>query len=337
MAMRPKIHIINPLWDDTGGSELHALSMYDVLKPHADVTLWTEYDPHPALAARYPIRRIDAYRLHLPWTGVFLFVGCYFHVGRWIKLTRPQRQIVLLNTPHFDAVGRFLDRISGGKPQTVELVYASEAIKTMFGRPGLVEPSPIDLMVFRPSDAPPRHERFTIGRLSRDHETKHHADDPALYRRLVEAGFKVRIMGGKTMKAALAGFDSPDLQILPAGAERPADFLHSLDCFFYRTAENWYEAYGRVVFEAMACGLPVVASRRGGYSEFVSDGSDALLFDDETEAISLLEDLRANPARCVELGSRARKRAEAIYRDGVMLDIVKYYIQRSSTKETAPI
>ena len=54
-------------------------------------------------------------------------------------------------------------------------------------------------------------------------------------------------------------------------------FLRTLDCFVYRTSESWFEAYGRVVIEAMATALPVVASPRGGYVQHLREDVNALL------------------------------------------------------------
>ena len=42
---------------------------------------------------------------------------------------------------------------------------------------------------------------------------------------------------------------------------------------------KWNEAYGNVVVEAMACGVPVVAYRRGGPGELVQPGLNGLLVD----------------------------------------------------------
>ena len=49
------------------------------------------------------------------------------------------------------------------------------------------------------------------------------------------------------------------------------------ECTALVMAPKWVEAFGNVAVEAMACGLPVVAYRRGGPSEVVDDGETGLL------------------------------------------------------------
>ena len=54
---------------------------------------------------------------------------------------------------------------------------------------------------------------------------------------------------------------------------------------------KWNEAYGNVVVEAMACGVPVVAYKRGGPSEIIQHGKNGFLVtpDDKQEIISFLK------------------------------------------------
>lgn len=49
---------------------------------------------------------------------------------------------------------------------------------------------------------------------------------------------------------------------------------------------KWVEAFGNVAIEAMACGVPVVAYRRGGPAEIVVDGENGLLVEpDDVDAL----------------------------------------------------
>jgi glycosyltransferase involved in cell wall biosynthesis len=64
--------------------------------------------------------------------------------------------------------------------------------------------------------------------------------------------------------------------------------------------------------EAMAAGLPVVASDRGGVGEQVINGVNGMLFadDDPSEIASALETLLREPERCAAFGAAARRHVE---------------------------
>jgi glycosyltransferase involved in cell wall biosynthesis len=72
------------------------------------------------------------------------------------------------------------------------------------------------------------------------------------------------------------------------------------------------ESFGRVLVEAMACGLPVVAARSGGVPEIVRDGMDGLLVTPgkEKEFSAAVNRILSDGALRRRLGQSARERAE---------------------------
>jgi glycosyltransferase involved in cell wall biosynthesis len=329
-----EIHLINPLKNVAGGADMRTLHLYDELKDHADVHLWSGHEVAPEIAEKYPVKRIDPERFEFPKTGTFVFVGARpaTRIGPWIHYTDPSRTILVHNSDI--APWKFRNRlqhISKGGRREVEVLYASEQTKRKAGNyPGFVQASLIDLDRFvpaptkKPSDS--ASASFTVGRLSRDAPFKHHPDDPVLYRRLVEEGCRIRIMGpSPSLEEELGGLQS--VTLLPAYAQEAPLFLQGLDCFFYRTSEEFVEPSGRVVTEAMACGLPVVCHNRGGYTETIDHGHNGFLFETQQEALEILLLLKEDPALRERVGREARRTAEELFSDVVRSEIVEFYLR----------
>lgn len=319
--MPQTVHLINPLTNANGGSEWHTLSLFEILAEHTEVNLWTEFKADPILAGRYPIRAIDPQRGQFPKGGNLVFIGVYFAVTNWVKAANPSRTVIFFNTPDPDRLAPVVEGLRAAGLANIEVAYQAEAHQKLFPRyPGPVHDSPISLELFQPK--PEVHDGFAVGRYSRDSAEKHHAEDAALYRRLADAGCDVRIMGGLSQQEKIA--DSR-VELSAAGSMPPFDFLNGLDCFLYRVREDLYEAFGRVIAEAMACGVPVVAENRGGYASFIEHGQNGFLFTDNDEAFEQVMALKENPSLRADIGVNGRRTVEAMYSPANMAAMAEFY------------
>ena len=72
----------------------------------------------------------------------------------------------------------------------------------------------------------------------------------------------------------------------------------------------WDEAFGLVIAEAMACELPVVASRVGGIPELVTDSETGILIspNNSNELAKAIDSLLANEEMRMKMGMLGRKR-----------------------------
>ena len=83
-------------------------------------------------------------------------------------------------------------------------------------------------------------------------------------------------------------------------------FMQAADCFLCPSI--WKEGAGNVNFEAMACGLPDIASRVGGIPEFVADERNGFLFTvgDDQELAERIRRLYDDPEQRHRMGQEAR-------------------------------
>jgi D-inositol-3-phosphate glycosyltransferase len=94
-------------------------------------------------------------------------------------------------------------------------------------------------------------------------------------------------------------------------AEMPA-LLRSADVV---VCAPWYEPFGIVPLEAMACGVPVVGSAVGGLLDSVADGSTGVLIPprDPAALAMAVRSLLDDPARRAAFGDAGRARALRLY------------------------
>jgi len=83
----------------------------------------------------------------------------------------------------------------------------------------------------------------------------------------------------------------------------------------YCQMSQWQEGFGSVLAEAMALGLPTVATRVGGIPEIIEDGvTGYLLEQDDVEGMAArLMHLLANPAQGRQMGAAGQERARRLF------------------------
>jgi glycosyltransferase involved in cell wall biosynthesis len=108
----------------------------------------------------------------------------------------------------------------------------------------------------------------------------------------------------------------------------------SADMFVFPSA---METFGLVVVEAMAAGLPVVASRVGGVRDVVQEGINGYSYDsgDIRALVNGVRAIAADRARMNAMGRAARTFAETQSWDAMMDEVIDVYWQLISQREAA--
>ena len=305
-------HLVGYFDDPYAGAEHELLALARLLARLRPVQLWSVVPPHSGYA-KQGVMAVQPFAGKFPLHGVLIWGGAHIPPALWLKYARFERVILQCNLANWERLFDLIEVLRETTSIDPELVFVSQALRLTAGLPGRVVYSPMDIQPFLQaagSRARPAGGPLTVGRVSRDAPDKHHPLDPDLYRMLAAAGWRVRIMGGTCLAAELQGVEG--VQLLPAGAEDVVDFYQALDIFFYRTGTT-VEAYGRVVAEAMASGLPVVAGNLGGYAEVIVPGETGFLVASQEEAWDALQALADNAGLRGAMGRAGMRQAELLH------------------------
>ncbi|MCB9936408.1 MAG: N-acetyl-alpha-D-glucosaminyl L-malate synthase BshA [Planctomycetes bacterium] len=110
------------------------------------------------------------------------------------------------------------------------------------------------------------------------------------------------------------------------------ELLPQADVFFLPSD---YESFGLSALEAMACGVPVVASNTGGLPEVVEDGISGFLHTPgNVEAMAAsIRKLLSDDKLAQRMGEAARERASSKFRREALLPVWEAYYERILSKK----
>ena len=99
------------------------------------------------------------------------------------------------------------------------------------------------------------------------------------------------------------------------------------------------ETFGLVVIEAMAAGLPVVASRVGGVGDIVSEGETGYSFEsgDKSALTEGIRKIASNKGNMRRMGAHARAYAETQSWDAIMDEVIELYASLIAEKRERAI
>jgi hypothetical protein len=164
---------------------------------------------------------------------------------------------------------------------------------------------------FRPRPRRPG-EPFVIGRLSRAAGDKFHRHTWCIYGQ-VPAPIRARVLGWSPEVEAALGRPPAWAEVLAPGVETAQHFLASLHALVPASGtavENW----PRAGLEAMAAGVPVVADRRGGWTEMIRHGQTGYLADTAEQFTACAACLAGDESHRLEMARAARQAVEEFSR-----------------------
>jgi len=202
-----------------------------------------------------------------------------------------------------------------------------------FQGPLLTQPQyGVDTGHFKPSPARSRRAKrpFTAGYFGRLVPEK---GVDLLLKAAAQAKVAVRIGGQGPLERALRlqcdalGVDAHFEGFVPF--EKRAAFYAGIDVLVLpsRSQAHWKEQFGRVLAEAMACGLPCIGSDSGAIPEVIGPGGLVFPEGDASTLAQRLKRLAAEPALRARLGLAGRRWALKLYDEASLVEALGVFLE----------
>jgi len=264
---------------------------------------------------------IDADTGSFPRFGTHVIVGVDTENFDWLDRATPDRVIVFCSGVTPSICLDQLRRIARDGARTVELAFFSSAEAARFGAGHHVIVPPVALPPPPPPAAaqapPPRgvwrieeRARWRLGIVGQTHQAvqdveageglqrlRHYADELAIY----DAG-RLRFEFG----------DQRNVRFFARTPDGLLPFLSRLDALVVRP-RTWYHESGiQEFFTARALGVPILCPVTSRWAEYMQDGIDGLLYENDDRLLELVSDLRTAPGWAADIGAAARKCTAAL-------------------------
>jgi glycosyltransferase involved in cell wall biosynthesis len=133
-----------------------------------------------------------------------------------------------------------------------------------------------------------------------------------------------------------------NIQVIPHLSREDLTALFHGARFLIWPSEGYYETFGLVAIEALACGLPVIASRSGAMAEVIDHERTGLHFNpgDPRDLAAKVEWAWTHPIQMKAMGEAARREYEMKYTAGrnyeILMEIYRHAAQLKAANGTAP-
>jgi glycosyltransferase involved in cell wall biosynthesis len=183
---------------------------------------------------------------------------------------------------------------------------------------------------------------FTVGYAGRLVASKGLADLLAAVRRLPEP-VELVLIGDGELRGELEGQPIPGSRVRvlsDLSHEQMAEGYARMDVLALpsRTTPTWKEQFGRVIVEALWCGVPVVGSDSGEIPWLIELTGGGLVFaeGDVARLAEQLERLRADPALRERLAAAGRAKVEQLFTVSAATDPLERMLEYAAAQRLAP-
>lgn len=308
------LHIVGPMADPAGDDAAWVTQRLAHLLGPLEPTLW-----HPRAAASHRLSwsRVDGNVIDVaagrrPEGGAVIVTHVECDTDAWLRESI-DRVLVLAQASLPSTYLERLRRIAadGGRPVT--LMFTSRAKARRFGCDAIVVPPPVDLAAFdmAPRKAARPSATICVAAVGQDGRRVVTADDTPLLQAVAEHAGQLALLDPGPLRYHVGM--SAAVHCIARGELPLGAFLAGTDFYFHRVHPWWAEDEGQLFFGAMAVGVPVLCHRGSIYAEYVDDGVDGWLYDDDATVLAAIDALRTDRARLAQAGDAARAKARRLF------------------------